>query len=146
MIVEITSHADNTTKTAAYADDITAAGKIIQLKHWWDTLCELGPKFGYYPEARKSWLTIIKEHTREHANVTFKDTNIQISSEGQRHLGAVIGSIKYKHDYIQEKIDLWIRELRVLCKIASTEPHAAHTGFITGFKHKVSYYLYEDNS
>ena len=63
MIVEITSHADNITKTAAYADDITAAGKIIQLKHWWDTLCELGPKFGYYPEARKSWL-IIKEHTR----------------------------------------------------------------------------------
>ena len=75
--------------------DITAAGKIIQLKHWWDTLCELGPKFGYYPEAHKSWL-IIKEHTREHANVTFKDTNIQISSEGQRHLGAVIRSVKYK--------------------------------------------------
>ena len=140
MIVEITCHADNTTKTAAYADDITAAGKIIQLKHWWDTLCELGPKFGYYPEARKSWL-IIKEHTREHANVIFKDTNIQISSEGQRHLGAVIGSVKYKHDYIQEKIDLWIRELRVLCKIASTEPHAAYTGFITGFKHKVSYFM-----
>ena len=73
--------------------------------------------------------------------MTFKDTNIQIFSEGQRHLGAVIGSVKYKHDYIQEKIDLWTRELRVLCKIASTEPHAAYTGFITGFKHKVSYYM-----
>ena len=35
MIIGITRRVDNTTKTTAYADDLTAAGKIIPLKHWW---------------------------------------------------------------------------------------------------------------
>ena len=47
MIVDITSKIDDSTKTTAYADDVNAAGKIIQLKNWWKTLCMLGPKFGY---------------------------------------------------------------------------------------------------
>ena len=54
LIVDITSKTDDSTKTAAYADDDTAAGKIIQLKNWWKTLYMLGPEFGYYPEASKS--------------------------------------------------------------------------------------------
>ena len=33
MIVDITSKIDDSTKTAAYADDVTAAGKTIQLKN-----------------------------------------------------------------------------------------------------------------
>ena len=49
MIVDITSKIDDSTKTAAYADNVTAAGKIVQLKNWWKTLCMLGPTFGYYP-------------------------------------------------------------------------------------------------
>lgn len=32
MIPGITSKIDDSTKTAAYADDVTAAGKVIQLK------------------------------------------------------------------------------------------------------------------
>ena len=54
MIVDITSKIDDSTKTADYADDATAAGKIIQLKNWWKTLCILGRKLGYYSEASKS--------------------------------------------------------------------------------------------
>ena len=34
LIVDITSKTDDSTKTAAYADDVTAAGKITQLKNW----------------------------------------------------------------------------------------------------------------
>ena len=48
MTVGITRWVDNTTKTTAYADDLTAAGKIIPLKHWWETLFKIGPKFGYH--------------------------------------------------------------------------------------------------
>ena len=35
MIVDITSKIDDSTKKAAYADDVTAAARIIQLKNWW---------------------------------------------------------------------------------------------------------------
>ena len=59
------------------------------------------------------------------AQSVFKDTNIKITTEGQRHLGAVIGSETFKQKYVQEKIDQWIKELRVLCKIAWCEPQAA---------------------
>ena len=58
MTVELTNKTDSTTKTASYADDITVAGKLVNLKYWWNTLCELGPKFEYYPEASKSWLIV----------------------------------------------------------------------------------------
>ena len=58
MTVDITSKIDDSTKSAAYVDDVTAAGKIIQLKNWWKTLCMLGPKFGYYSETSKSWLIV----------------------------------------------------------------------------------------
>ena len=57
MILEITeSYSEGTSKAAAYADDPTAAGCIPGLKYWWDQLCELGPKFGHFPQASKSWL------------------------------------------------------------------------------------------
>ena len=54
MIINITHEDDSSMKTAAYADDFTAVGKITQLKKWWDMLCQLGPNFGYYPEGGKS--------------------------------------------------------------------------------------------
>ena len=55
MILEIIeSYSEGTSKAATYADDLTAAGCIPGLKYWWDQLCELGPKFGYFPQASKS--------------------------------------------------------------------------------------------
>ena len=54
MVLDITN-----TKTysvaimVAYADDFSATGSISSLKYWWDTLCELGPKFNYFPEPAK---------------------------------------------------------------------------------------------
>ena len=54
MVLDITN-----TKTysvaimVAYADDFSATGSISSLKYWWDTLCELGTKFNYFPEPAK---------------------------------------------------------------------------------------------
>ena len=58
MIVDISQQNDWSTKTVTYEDDFTAAGKITQLKKWWDKVRQLRLKFGYYPERRKSWLII----------------------------------------------------------------------------------------
>ena len=41
MLVTEVNQVDNTTKTAAHVDDLTAAGTIIHLN-----VCRLGPKFG----------------------------------------------------------------------------------------------------
>ena len=49
---------------------------------WWETLCKLCPKSGYYPEASKSWL-IVKPRSMT------KATDIKITKSGKTHLGAV---------------------------------------------------------
>ena len=55
MIMEIMStSSDNANKMVAYADDFTAGGTIKDLKYCSETLCELGPKLGYYPEVSKT--------------------------------------------------------------------------------------------
>ena len=54
MILEIIeSYSEGTSKAATYIDDLTAGGCIPGLKYWWDQLCKLGPKFGYFPQASK---------------------------------------------------------------------------------------------
>ena len=47
MLLEIvTSLPDNKTKMTAYSDDFSAAGRVKNLKHWWQKLLEFGSKFG----------------------------------------------------------------------------------------------------
>ena len=50
MLVEIRMQDNNHMKTAAYADDLTVVGPIDQIRIWWNMLCRLVPKFGYFPE------------------------------------------------------------------------------------------------
>ena len=66
---------------------------------------------------------------------------IKVTTEGQRHLGAVTGSSKYKCGYVQNKIDEPINEIKVLSMIAKAEPQAAYSCFTTVFKHKSSYIM-----
>ena len=139
MIVDITHQDDSSTKTATKTDDFTAAGKITQLKNWWNTLCHLGPKFVYYPEGGKSWLII--KGNQQYAVDIFCGTSIKITTDVQQHLGAVIGFTEYKRIYIQGKISQWIKELQMLCKIAWFEPHTAYSCFVTGFKHQSTFYM-----
>ena len=143
MIVEIRMQNNNHTKKAVYADHLTVAGPIDQRRIWWNTLCRLGPKFGYFPGGSKSWI-IVRENAKELAQTIFDNTKIKITTDGHRHLGAVIGTANFKqnYDYMKEKINQWTQELRILSKIAWYEPQAAYSCFITGFKHKPRYFMH----
>lgn len=88
MIVDITSKIDDSTKTGTYTNDVMAVRKDNQLNNWWKKLCALGPKFEYYPEGSKTCL-YVKEKAKQQTLSIFKDTAIKITTEGQRHLGAV---------------------------------------------------------
>jgi len=140
MMMEIVSTKNTSTKAVAYADDFTSAGTLIDIKRWWDTLCDIGPKFGYHPQASKSYL-IVKEKFQNHAENIFIDSNVQLTVTGEKHLGAVIGSKSYKENYVEQKVKLWIEEISMLSKIALTEPQAAYTCFTSGYKHKLTYLM-----
>ena len=127
-------------KSAAYADDYFGAGTIKNLRSWWERLETIGPKYGYKTNARKTWL-IVKVEKEKEARDLFKDTDIQITTEGKRHLGAAIGSKEFKKTYVQEKVTEWIDEVKKISQIAQTEPHAAYTAFTYGLKHKWTYLM-----
>ena len=131
---------DNTSKMVAYADNFAAGGTVKDLKYWWETLCELGLRFGCYPEASKTWL-IVKNFFYDIANTTFKSTKTNVTSNGKRHLRAVVSSRSYKEDYMNKKIDQLIKEVKLLSKIAKIEPQCALSCFISGCKHKLNYYM-----
>ena len=56
----------------------------------------------YYPNAPKS-LLIVKEQYLDEAESLFAGSEIKLTTEGQKHLGDVIGNPEYKKKYIQEK-------------------------------------------
>ena len=71
--------------------DATASGNLEAFRRWWDTLMQIGPNNRYYPQFTKSWL-IAKQNKLEEAVRVYGGPDIQISTEGERHLGAVIGT------------------------------------------------------
>ena len=85
---------------------------------------QIGPNYGYYPQPTKSWL-LVKQNKLEEAVRVFGGTNIQIFTEGKRHLGAVIGTEVNKKNYINDKLSEWTKEINMLTDIATTHPQAA---------------------
>ena len=118
-----------------YADDASATSKLPDLKSWWDQLSQSGPKFGYFPNPKKSWL-VVKEDLLDQARTIFDKSGIQITSEGQRYLGGCIGSATFAETYACSKIANWEAELSRLCDFAISQPQAAYTAFTHGLVHK----------
>ncbi|XP_066918884.1 uncharacterized protein [Clytia hemisphaerica] len=75
------------------------------------------------------------------AQQAFASTQINITTEGKRHLGAVIGSTTFRDEYITGKIDILCNELLLLAEIGKIEPHAAYAGFTSGFRHKLTFIM-----
>ena len=88
----------------------------------------------------KAWLIVKSQEKTSEAKAIFGD-KINITSEGKRHLGAVIGSKVFKNEYCQDITGKWINEIEKLTKIAETQPHAAYIAFTKGYRSKFTYYM-----
>ena len=122
------------------ADDASAAGKIGKLKKWYNKLIEEGEKFGYHVNRSKSWLIVKDDTTEQEAKKQFGDS-VNITTEGQRHLGAVIGSADFKEEYCTEKVTKWRDELMTLSQIAETHPQMAYAAYTKGYASKFTYFM-----
>ena len=122
-----------------YADDATAAGKIKNLRDWWDALVTHGPKLGYHVNASKTHL-ITKNCHLQSAKSIFSGTNVKITSDGKPHLGAALGtSSSFAKNYVQCKVEQWCEELQELCSFAETHPQAAYAALTHGLVSKWTY-------
>ncbi|XP_066931552.1 uncharacterized protein [Clytia hemisphaerica] len=127
-------------KNVSLADDITGAGKLSDLKVWWETLIEEGKKYGYFVNESKSWLIVKEREKMESAQEIFQNSEIKYTTEGKRHLGAALGSQGFRETYAKEKVKRWCEELEQLSEFAKTQPHAAYTALWGGL-HKFTYFL-----
>ena len=69
----------------------------------------------------------------------FEGTDVAITAEGKRHLGAAIGTHDFIERYVQQKVSVWAHEVDRLSSIAITQPHAAHAAFTHGLSSKWAY-------
>ena len=125
-------------KQVWYADDAAACDSLSRLRQWWDLLTEIGPSFGYFPNALKTHLLVKPEFVHD-ASVLFADTSITISSDGHRYLGSVIGSDQFVSSYVKEQVVLWQQELHCLSVFAESQPHASFTVLTHGLISKWSF-------
>ena len=61
-------------------------------------------------KTRQHWI-IVKPEREESARELFQSTAINVTTEGHRHLGAVIGSQDYQKDYVDGKVTEWVSEI-----------------------------------
>ncbi len=102
-----------------FADDATGVASCSQLRVWWDNLIEHGKGFGYHPNASKTHL-VVKAQYLEKATQLFAGTNVNITTQGKRHLGAAIGNRDFTVQYVQDKVAMWTQELNQLSEVATS--------------------------
>ena len=112
-------------RQAWYGDDATVASTCRGLRSWWNELAHRGLSFGYYPNASKTYL-VVKQEYEEPAKEAFADTDVHITTHGKRHLGAVLGSKTFTEQYVDNKVQGWMKDVMNITDVASSQPHAAY--------------------
>ena len=113
-------------------------GFLTELRAWWDTLCDIGPQYGYFVNSSKTFLIVKEEHLIQ-ARSIFVGTNIQFTTEGKRYLGSAFGSPVFVQSYVDDKVKEWTDKLSKLCDFASLQPHAAFSALIHGAFGRLTY-------
>lgn len=129
---------DDGCKQVWYADDSSAGGRLDKLEAWWESLQQRGPAYGYFPNPNKSWL-IVKEDRYEEAKEKFRNSGLNITSDGRRHLGSTVGTDTFTEAFVRSKVVDWVQEIEELSVFAKTQPHAVFAVFTHCTIHKWSF-------
>ena len=65
-----------------FADDAASGGKLRDIQSWWEKLIIHGPRFGYFPNAAKTFL-LVKSPKLAEAEEVFSGTGIHITDKGR---------------------------------------------------------------
>ena len=59
----------------------------------------------------------------------FRDSGLNITSQGRPYLGAPLGTEEYSKQFVTEKVLEWKEELLQLANVALPQPHVAFAAF-----------------
>ena len=91
MSIVILSNEYSSANVMAYANDFSASRNLQDLRRWRNVLTEIGPKFGYYSEATKTWL-VVKPCASEKVESVFFGSKIKITMKVRRYLRGSVGT------------------------------------------------------
>ena len=100
----------------------------------------IGAKFGYFPKPSKSYLTV-KEDQLPNAATLFDNSDVNITVEEKRHLGAIVGSEMYKGEYVNDLVKDCNSQLCISSTVVESRPKAACWTFVSNFKNKLTYFI-----
>ena len=74
----------------------------------------------------------MKKSAQSQAVASFEGTGIQITTKGQRHLGAALDHSSYVEVFVKRKVDELVEQVIRLSDIARSQPHVAYCAFTHG--------------
>ena len=96
-------------KEAVFAIEFSITGTLNSIKDYRDKLTAISPKYGYFPNPSKSYLI-----GKEEAQNVFANSGVNVTAEGKRQLGAVIGSTEYCDQYVEDLLKDWNNQFTTL--------------------------------
>ena len=100
----------------------------------------LAQTYGIFPTPRSVELSQ-REDKEESVKQVFKDSAVNVTVQGQKHLNAVISSREYLEEYISEKVTNWVGEVTKLAEFALSLPQACYAAYTFGMIHHWTYFL-----
>ena len=71
----------------------------------------------------------------------FSNSWVNITTDGKRHLGAVIRNAEYHDEYVKDLVKDWDNQVAISSTIAKTQPQAAFSAFVSGSENNLNYFL-----
>ena len=99
-----------------YADDSACIADLSHLIEWFEKLCLMGPRYGYYPEPKKTVLIVDKEFDSE-AHKKFDHLGVKVV-RGHRFLDGFIGDLEEINLFVQGKVKEWTNFITILSEAA----------------------------
>ena len=84
-------------------------------------------------------MLIVKQQFEEKAQEVFANSRVKITTSGERHMGAVIGSEEYKIEYVTQKVNKWIQDVETLASIGKDEPQAVYSSYTKAVSRRWQY-------
>ena len=82
-----------------------------------------------YHQSSKTLLILKDQSLIIEAKRIFGGAGIKLTTEGECHFGAVIGSDEFFKSYVKKKVSKWIEDVEQLSIIGREVPQAARSGY-----------------
>ena len=117
-----------------YAENSANSADFDIIEAWYRALVELGPRYGYFPEASKSIFVLHPKHVEE-AKEIFEFLGFKIVM-GYRYLGGYIGGDGECEAHFREKVETWRECVTRLGRASTNFPQSVYAGISQSLQHE----------